>query len=172
MKTSKSSLLIWNVVTVSESLQSASWVRHQCCVNTLIEFFAIEHIGRLSELYSASMALCNFTKLCCYFTWKHNSFRPPMTQAFQGGDINGRESNETENLWFYERSQSVPASWRFLGKIMIVFWLYSSCFTNVFLYKYILLLRLDSLELCHKLLLLFGRLTDRTPHGLMDFVFH
>lgn len=38
-------------------------------------------------------------------------------------------------------------------------WLYSSCFTIVFLYKYILLLWLDGLDLCHRWLwlLLFGR---------------
>lgn len=130
MKTSKSSLLIWNVVTVSESLQSASWVRHQCCVNTLIEFFAIEHIGRLSELYSASMALCNFTKLFCYFTWKHNNFRPPDSGISRWRHQREGKQRDGKSLILRtvtECSCFLKISWKSNDCVLIVFQLFYKC---------------------------------------------
>lgn len=167
MRTSKSSLFIWNVVTVSQSLSAAPVLckytdRIFCNWTHWTIKWALQRFDGLMQLYK--------TILLFYVKAQQ------LQTTYDSGISRWRRQREGQQRdgksLFYERSQSVPASWRFLGKVMIVFWLYSGCFTNVFLYKYILLLRLDSLELCHKLLLLFGSLTDRTPHGLMDFVFH
>lgn len=49
-----------------------------------------------------------------------------------------------KQIFYFTNEQSVPASRRFV--ITNVFWLYSSCFTTVFLYKYILLLWLDGVD--------------------------
>ena len=76
-----------------------------------------------------------------YLTWKHN--------RVSNDDFSKWGKHEKANVLFYEWWKSVPASYRLLLKVVLI----------VLLYKYIVLLWLDGLDLCHKLLWLlhFGR---------------
>lgn len=103
-------------------------------------FLAVQHIWYLTKLYDALMALCNlkkyFVDLVLHLKNKKKaqwSFRWLMTQAFQGGEVKRREAWESKSFILHTvRVFLLPKDLL----LKIVFWLYSSGFTIVFLYKY------------------------------------